>query len=183
MQPTFVTLQIGLGTILAGVVAVVTVLSALVGIIRWIHKRRWSGVRTPEEQQAYLEDQFLNSVYGGGALSGTVTNIDVNEDSGIWYRINKTAFAEVSGNTDVTMRFNRTAINEDRLDREPFTTLFSNPSRVGLVDGEHLRTQVNAAQGYSLVQIRVSSLDYDDVGSWCAALPQAIWGVIEREQI
>lgn len=63
-----------------------------------------------------------------------------------------------------------------------FTTLFANPSEVGLVDAEHLRTESKPAQGSTLVQIQIHSIDYDDVGSWCNALPKSVWRAYKMEQ-
>lgn len=80
------------------------------------------------------------------------------------------------------MRFDGAAMSPDRLDKEPFTTLFSNPSEVDLVDAEHLCTEPKPAQGSTLVQIQIQSIDYDDVGSWCNALPKFIWDAFERER-
>jgi hypothetical protein len=140
-------------------------------------------VKSAEEHEKYLRQQLLEATYGSdGPMTGTVTNIKVREDSGIWYRIKKAVFASVSGSTELTMRFDHAAISDDRLDQEPFSTLFSDPSQVDLVDAEHMKTQPNPAQGHTLVQIRVSSMEYDDVGSWCAGLPKMIWDAIEREQ-
>lgn len=171
----------GLGTILTGVIAAVAVLGMIAGAVRFVYRWRWKGVKSPREQEEYLRQQLLDATYGGGPMTGTVTSIKVRENSGIRYRIKKAVFATVSGSTEVTMRFDRAAISDDRLDREPFSALFLDPSQLGLVNAEHMQTQPNPSQGHTLIQLRVYSMEYDDVGSWCAALPQKIWDAIEME--
>lgn len=108
--------------------------------------------------------------------------MNVSEASGLGYRLKKAVIADVTGTTEITMRFDRATITEDRLNRDPFATLFENPLQVGLVDAEHRWTKMNQAQGCSLVRIRVLSMEYDAVGSWCAGLPKLIWRAYEMEQ-
>lgn len=175
-------LQIGWGVIFAGIAAGVAVLGGIAGSLSWLNRRRWRDVNSAREQEEYLRDHFQGTIYGDGPLTGTVTNIKVEENSGILYRVKKPVFAEISGTTKVTMRFNGMVIDEDRLNQDPFPYLFENPDQVDLVDAEHLRTQPNMSQGLTLVQIRVHSMGYDEVGSWCAALPQFVWGAYQREQ-
>lgn len=182
MVTTALILQTSATVLLTAVIAVVAVLGAIASAAVYIHRWRWSGVDSAKERGAYLREQFEGASYGGGPLTGTVTSIKAQEGSGVWYRIKKAVFANVSGTTEVTMRFDGILIPEDRLDQEPFSTLFSNPSRVDLVDAEHVSTQPNENQGYTLVQIRVSSIEYDDVGSWCAALPKSVQKASEMEQ-
>jgi hypothetical protein len=174
-------LQSSIGTLLTGIIAAVAVLGMIASAAVYVHRWRWKDVNSAEENETYLLEQLEGASYAGGPLTGTVTSIKVRENSGVWYRIKKSVFASLSGTTEVTMRFDRAAIADDRLDQEPFSTLFSDPSQLGLVDAEHLRTQPNTNQGYTLIQIRVFSMGYDEVGSWCAALPQKIWDAIEME--
>ncbi len=174
--------QLSLQLILTAVIATIAVLGAIAGAIRYINKRRWNNVNSATEQEKYLRDHFEEASYGDGPLVGTVTNVKVKENSAIRYRIKKAAFAKISGRTEVTIRLDGAAIAEDRLDREPFSTLFSDTDRTDLVEAEHLRTQMNKAQGFTLVQIRISSIGYDEVGSWCAALPKAVWRAYRMEQ-
>ncbi|WP_396614072.1 hypothetical protein ACH9L7_19990 (plasmid) [Haloferax sp. S1W] len=177
-----VILQSNVGTILTGIIAAVAVLGAIASVVVYIHRWRWKGVESAREKEEYLRQQLVDAIYAGGPMTGTVTSIKVREDSGILYRMKKAVFASVSGSTELTMRFDHAAISDDRLDQEPFATLFSDPSQVDLVDAEHMQTQPNPAQGHTLVQIRVFSMDYDDVGGWCAGLPKMIWDAIERMQ-
>ena len=182
MNINLVFLQSSISVLLTGIIAAVAVLSMIAGAAVYVYRWRWKNVKSAQEHEQYLRQQLLDATYGDGPMTGTVTSIKVREDSGIWYRIKKAVFASVSGSTELTMRFDYVAISDDRLDQEPFATLFSDPSQVDLVDAEHMQTQPNPAQGHTLVQIRVFSMDYDDVGSWCAGLPKMIWDAIERKQ-
>lgn len=164
------------------VAAAAAVLALTTGFLRWANRKRWKGVRSADEQENHLRDRLEGSKYAGGPLSATVTSVIVEEDKGMLYKIKKYTLARISGSTEITMRFDRAAISEARLDNEPFSTVFSDPSEIGLEDAEHIQTSKNESQGYTLVQIHVYSIDYDEVGSWCSALPRLLWDAHEREQ-
>lgn len=164
----------------AGVI--VTILVAIAGVIRWVHRYRWKGVPSAREQEEYLRERLKSESYAEGRLSGTVTDVDVTEKSGFWYRLKKAVVADVTGSTEVTMRFDRARISENRLDHDPFTRVFGDPSEIGLVDAEHQWTKTNEEQAYSLVRIRISSMEYQEVGSWCAGLPKMIRNALEMDQ-
>jgi hypothetical protein len=174
--------QLPSSDILTGIIALVAVLTMIGGVVHWLYRRRWKGVRSAQEQEAYLREQLRGASYAEGPLMGTVTSVDVSEASGLKYRIKKAAVADIAGTTEITMRFDRVPIPEDRLNHDPFTRLFEDPSQVGLVNAEHRWTRANPAQGCTLVRIRVFSMEYDAVGSWCAGLPKLIWRAYEMEQ-
>ena len=174
--------QLPSSDLLTGIIALIAVLGAVAEVVRWLHRRRWKSVRSAREQEVYLRDQLQGASYAEGPLVGTVTSVDVNEASGLGYRLKKAVVANVTGTTEITMRFDRAAIAEDRLDHDPFTQIFEDPSQVGLVAAEHRWTRMNQAQDCTLVRIRIFSMEYDAVGSWCAGLPKLIWRAREMEQ-
>ena len=174
--------QLPSSDLLTGIIALVAVLTAVGGLLGWLNRRRWKGVRSAREQEAYLREQLRGASYAGGPLIGTVTSVDVSEASGLGYRLKKAVVADVAGTTEITMRFDRVPIPEDRLDHDPFPWLFENPSQIGLVEAEHRWTKVKQAQGCTLVRIRIYSMEYDAVGSWCAGLPELIWDALEIDR-
>lgn len=180
-MPTVI-FQLPSSDLLTGIIALVAVLGAVTGAVRWLHHRRWNGVRSAREQETYLRDQLQEASYAEGPLIGTVTSVDVSEASGLGYRLKKAVVANVAGTTEITMRFDRATIPENRLDHDPFITVFEDPSQVGLADAEHRWTKANPAQGCTLVRIRICSMEYDAVGSWCAGLPKLLWRAYEMEQ-
>lgn len=140
-------LLIDLATIIS---SLVIILGAIIGVVRWFHKRRWRRVRSAQEQELYLQDQLEGATYADGPFVGTVTDIDLDEDSGIIYRIKKLILDRVEGTTEFTVRFDRANISENRLNREPFSTLFSDPSQADLVAAEHAWTKVKELQACTL---------------------------------
>ena len=176
--------QLPSSDLLTGIIALVAVLTAVGGLLGWLNRRRWKGVRSAQEQETYLRDRLRGASYAEGPLTGTITSINVSEASGLGYRLKKAVVADVAGTTEITMRFDRATIAEDRLDHDPFTQLFEDPSQLGLglVDAEHQWTKVKPAQGCTLIRIRIFSMEYDAVGSWCAGLPKLIWRAYEMEQ-
>lgn len=181
MMPSVI-FQLSSSDLLTGIIALVAVLGAVTGGVRWLHRRHWKGVHSAREQEAYLREQLRGASYAGGRLMGTVTSVDVSEVSGLGYRLKKAVVADVAGTTEITMRFDRATIAEDRLNHDPFITVFEDPSQVGLADAEHRWTKANPAQGCTLVRIRIYSLEYNVVGSWCAGLPTLLWRAYEMEQ-
>lgn len=174
--------QLPSSDLLTTISAAIVILSGVAAGVRWLYRRRWRGVRSAREQEAYLRDQLQGASYAEGPLMGTVTSVDVSEASGLGYRLKKAIVADVAGTTEITMRFDRAAIPEDRLNHDPFVQIFEDPSQVGLVAAEHRWTRANPAQGCTLARIRVFSMEYDAVGSWCAGLPKLLWRAYEMEQ-
>ena len=173
--------QLPSSDLLTTISAAIIILSGIAAGARWLHRRRWKGVRSAREQEAYLRDQLRGVSYAEGPITGTVTSVDVSEASGPKYRLKKAVVADVAGTTEITMRFNR-LIPETRLDHDPFPQLFEDPSQKGLADAEYRWTKANPAQDCTLVRIRICSMESDAVGSWCAALPTLIWKAHEMEQ-
>lgn len=48
--------QLPSSDLLTGIIALVAVLGMVTGVVRWLHRRRWKGVRSAREQEAYLRD-------------------------------------------------------------------------------------------------------------------------------
>lgn len=168
--------------LLTGVIAFFTVLGSIAGGIAWLQTWRWRDVRSILEEEEYMQERFEGSRYVEGRISATVTNINAEEKSGIRYRIWKSIFATISGSTKVTMRLDGIVILDDRLQQEPFITLFSNPSDAGLVDAEHLSTEPHSGRGYTTISIEIHSLEYESVGKWVKALPYILWSAYEKDQ-
>lgn len=60
--------QLPSSDLLTGIIALVAVLGVVTGGIRWLHRRRWKGVHSAREQEAYLRDQLRGASYAEGQL-------------------------------------------------------------------------------------------------------------------
>jgi hypothetical protein len=182
MSTVHIPLQLLGQGLLASIAAVLTSVGVVGGMIRWINRKRWGGIYSSREQQWYLREELRGASYAEGPLIGTVSDIKVSENSGARYWIKKNALARVSGTTEVTIRLDKASIDPNRLDREPFKTVLSEPEQLGLTDAEHVYTKPTPSQSATLIRIRIHSIDYDAVGSWCSALPTLIWRAYTQEQ-